>query len=205
MKEQSPVVRLYTFNSACRASWMCALECICMLRIVLAEPETPCIFAGCLKGCRTLTLEYEKKERSPVVRLYTSNSACRASWMCALEQQKEERLPVVRLYVSNTALSALWTRARRAVIRAQQCPECIVGTCSCLSLRKFLSGFSWLRYRAVHLRNIFTELLRLHVQKCTGEHIDGTLSAVRKRRSAYGIQMLAHSLVRGGSQIDTCK
>jgi hypothetical protein len=58
---------------------------------------------------------------------------------------------------------------------------------------------------AGHLRDIFTELLRLHVQKCTGEHMDGTLPAVRKRRSAYGILMLAHSLVRGGSQIDTWK
>ena len=37
------------------------------------------------------------------------------------------------------------------------------------------------------------------------EHADGTLLAVRNRRSAYGNQALAHSLVRGGSQIDPRK
>jgi hypothetical protein len=37
------------------------------------------------------------------------------------------------------------------------------------------------------------------------EHTDGTLLLVRNRRAAYGIQVLAHCLVRGGSQIDSRK
>ena len=48
------------------------------------------------------------------------------------------------------------------------------------------------------LEGQLSELLRLRIQR-----FDGTSVVVRKRRTLYGIQRLAHSLVRGGSQIDS--